>query len=259
VVAEPDERTVAILEGALAAVPAGATDARARLIARLATEVLYADPDRADALSTEALALARDGSDWSAVAFALSARRGAIWEPVRAAERLRVSEEMVSAARQNDDAESLLQAQNWRVVDLMELGRVEELEDQIDAYEQPAAELGLPHYSRYVPLWRGAVAGLRGDFEIPTAHRAEALRLGRQAQSRDVDMHVLVQEISALADSDKFEGVDLDEARRRAASSPLWRPWSSWPLAKRGKLDEAREIWDDDVSSGIPEAGTGPN
>ena len=42
---------------------------------------------------------------------------------------------MIAAAEAAGDREAVLQGRNWRVVDLLELGRIKEAAAEIDAYE----------------------------------------------------------------------------------------------------------------------------
>ena len=98
---------------------------RSRVQARLAVELYYApDRTRSDAHSADAVATARASGDTSALASALSARHVALWRPDRIEERLAVADEMIAAAREAGDRHAELQARNWRVADLFELGEM---------------------------------------------------------------------------------------------------------------------------------------
>jgi hypothetical protein len=106
--------------------------------------------------------LARRADDPAALAAALNAHRVALWSPDNAGERLAVAGDMIAAAEAAGDREAVLQGRNWRVVDLLELGRVREAAAEIDAYEAVADAVALPHFRWYVPLWRASVALLSG-------------------------------------------------------------------------------------------------
>src|SRR5204863_7424565 len=98
---------------------------RSRLQARLAVELYYArDRARSEALSGDAVATAEESGDAAALASALGARHVALWRPDRVEERLAVAGEMTAAARAAGDRHAELQAQNWRVCDLFELGEM---------------------------------------------------------------------------------------------------------------------------------------
>ncbi len=152
----------ALLEEALAAVEA-ASELRPRLLARLAIEVYYAPPPTLrERLSDEALQGGRQAGG-RALLEALGARHVALWTPAHTEERLAVADELVIAARAAGDREAELQGINWRVADLFELGELEALRASIADYEQLAAQLRLPAYDWYVPLWRATLALLDGS------------------------------------------------------------------------------------------------
>ena len=171
VIAAADPTAVRLLEEALAAAPAGDPATSARLLARLSVELYYADPARARELSALAVERARSADDAAALAAALNAQRVALWSPHHADERLAVAGDMIAAAEAAGDREAVLQGRNWRVVDLLELGRIREAAAEIDAYEALADAVALPHFRWYVPLWRGTLALLAGRW-------AEARRAG---------------------------------------------------------------------------------
>jgi tetratricopeptide (TPR) repeat protein len=101
----------------------------------LAVELYYADQDRSRELSARALADARSARDPATLAAALNARRVALWDPRDILERLEAVDEMIAVAQAADLREAVLQGRNWRVCDLWELGRMDEVRAEIAAYE----------------------------------------------------------------------------------------------------------------------------
>ena len=141
---------------------------RSRVQARLAVELYYApDRTRSEALSAEAVATARASGDASALASALGARHVALWRPDRVEERLAVAGEMIAAAREAGDRHAELQAHNWRVADLFELGDMAAWQEEIARHARLAEELRLPAFQWYTPLW----AAVRGDARRPLRRR----------------------------------------------------------------------------------------
>ncbi|WP_217920938.1 ATP-binding protein [Miltoncostaea oceani] len=243
-----DPGVAGALEGALASVGGTDPDLRARLLGRLAIELYYADRPRADALSAEAVAVARRTGDPGALAAALNARRVAIWDIDHAEERLAVATEMTAAATRAGDAATALQGRAWRVVDLMELARLDEVRAEVEAYGAGADALGLPHYRWWTPLWRGTLALLEGDRDAAARLGAEALALGRRADDPNVRLHVLIQEVQALIDTGRFDGFDRDFVDRGVADSPAawaWKTWLAWVEAGLGHRAEAEALVDD--------------
>jgi DNA-binding SARP family transcriptional activator len=248
-----DAELVRLLEEALAALAAEPA-LRARLLGRLAAELYYADRPRADALSREAVAAARASGDDSALAAALNARRVAIWDMDHVRERLAVATEMVEVAERAGDREVALQGRNWRVLDLLELGRIDEVVREIDAYSREADALGLPHYRWYVPLWRAALAQMAGDDDEARRLGAEARVLGDRAEDPNTDLFLRLQEEQILVDRGRFDETDRDWVLQGVATSAApwaWLSWLAWVDAMTGRPDAARAIVDDLAAGGF--------
>ncbi len=218
----------------------------ARVRARLAIEYYYPDRAGAQALSARAVDDARAAGDPAALAAALNARRVALWVPERAEERLEAATEMVAAAQAAGDLEGVLQGRNWRVVDLMELGRRRELDAEIDAYAELADAVGLAHYRWYVPLWRAILALLAGRWDEAEAlgeQRARTRRPGRRPdgavarETRNASTRWICAVACARPSRDWLE-------EQAATSAEPWA-WLSY-LARRhtvhGDPERAREI-----------------
>jgi hypothetical protein len=245
VVAAPDPELMRLLEEALEATPAEALETRARLRARLAVECYYADPAGAETLSERAVSDARESGDPGALAAALGARRVALWRPAHTRTRLEVVDEMIVAAQAAGDRESLLQAHNWRVVDLWELGRMDDLRREIDDYARLADEVGLPHYRWYVPLWRAHLAILAGRWDESRTLNAEADALGRRAADPNAPMHARVQNDFWLGAQFRVAEIDRDWSLQQAETSAVPEPWLAAVAqidARGGRHDSAREL-----------------
>jgi tetratricopeptide (TPR) repeat protein len=245
VVASPDPELMRLLEEALEATPADEPARRARLQGRLAVECYYADPPAADSLSEQAVSDARVSGDPGALAAALNARRVALWRPAHTRRRLDVADEMIVAAEAAGDRESVLQARNWRVVDLWELGRMDDLRSEIDTYERLADEVGLPHYRWYAPLWRGALAILAGRWDEGQALTAQAEAIGRRAADPNVPLHVSILRDFWLGTQFRLHEIDRDRSLEHAANSPVPEPWLAVVAridARSGRYDSAREL-----------------
>ncbi|WP_217915733.1 ATP-binding protein [Miltoncostaea marina] len=243
-IAPCDEAVAAGLERALAAVGGADVCIRARLLSRLAIERYYADRRGADALSLEAVELARASRDPGALAAALNARRVAIWDIDHAAERLATADEMVAAAERAGDDEVVLQARSWRVLDLLELGRADEMREEVARHEALAGRLGLPHHRWWPHLWRGCLALMAGDPERAEAHGREALALGRRADDRNAALFVAIQRAECLIQRGELDRIDRAFVEDHAASgSPAawaWRAWLASIDAAAGRTESAR-------------------
>jgi hypothetical protein len=242
-----DRELVALLEEAVAGLPPAAVALRARVLGRLATELYYEDRARADALSREAVEGARGCDDPAALATALNARRVAIWDIDHAAERLATATEMVAAAERAGDAELVLQGRNWRVLDLMELGRIDEARTEIEAFAAGADALDLPHYRWWVPMWRAGLALMAGREEEAARLGARALALGNRADDPNAELFVGIQRLWGIAEPSGFTEGQLAEVEAAMAASPApwaWMTGLAWVNAALGRTDAARELVD---------------
>ena len=132
---------------------------------------------------------------------------------------------MIAAAREAGDREAVLQARNWRVIDLWELGRMDDVRREIDGYEQLAHDVGLPHYRWFVPLWRATLALLAGCWDECSALTAEAEVLGRLAADPNAPLHARIQRDFALGARFNLPLVDREWSLQQAGRAPVPAPW----------------------------------
>jgi tetratricopeptide (TPR) repeat protein len=245
VIAAADPTAVRLLEEALAAAPAEDLATSARLLARLSVELYYSDPARARELSALAVERAQGADDAAALAAALNAHRVALWFPHHADERLTVAGDMVAAAEAAGDREAVLQGRNWRVVDLLELGRVREATAEIDAYEALADAVALPHFRWYVPLWRATLALLAGRWVEARELADRALALGRQADDPNAALFVGIQREHSLYAERRIHEMDRARLVDGGAASPAAAEWLVYVAlidAETGATEEARRL-----------------
>jgi tetratricopeptide (TPR) repeat protein len=170
-----DPAIIALLREALAALPEAPTALRARLLGRLAMELHFSDePERCQALARQAVTLARELGDPSTLAFALNAHHWASRGQDAVGELLATADQIIRHAEVSGELELALQGHSWRLVDLLELGRAEEIDDEIEACASLADRLGQPFY-------RSWVAGLHPMRALMTGRFSDAERLARDA------------------------------------------------------------------------------
>jgi tetratricopeptide (TPR) repeat protein len=170
-----DPATIALLEEAITAQPAADTALRARALGRLAMELHFSgEPERCRALARQSVALARELDDPSTLAFALNAHHWAQRGQDAVGELLAVADEIVRQAEASAELELAIQGHSWRLVDLLELGRPEAIDDEIAACVQLADRLAQPFY-------RSWVAGLQPMRALMLGRFDEAERLAREA------------------------------------------------------------------------------
>ncbi len=236
---------------------------RARVLARLAIELAYApDAARREAVSVEALALARRAGEPGALAAALNARHVTLWGPDHTESRLWLATEMLDVARRAGDRELALQARNWRVVDLLEIGDGQRVREEVDVYAELSAEARLPGYAWYVPLWRATLALLDGRIAEGLDLARRARELGRRAGDANAEVFYAEHQLLRLLVEDRIRDVDtvamgVEEVVSERAEGPASLAYGltfAWIHAARGNLDEARRRYDAALAGGLSDS-----
>ncbi|HUA05925.1 MAG TPA: AAA family ATPase [Solirubrobacteraceae bacterium] len=238
-----DTEAIARLEEALERVSDRAL--RSRVQARLAVELYYADDRaRSERYSADAVADARSSGNASALAAALSARHVALWRPDRLEERLAVTEEMIAAAREAGDRQAELQGHNWRAADLFELGKTAAWREEAERHARLAAELRLPSFEWYTPLWAATDAMLAGRSEDAERLSREAEAAGVQAGDRNAAVSAAMVRFSDQLQREAYAEGDIAFVQDKIANSPAgiaYRGGYTWILAGLGETELARE------------------
>jgi class 3 adenylate cyclase len=160
--ANPD--SIANLEKSLTTLPNGDGELRALLMAQLAIELFWSnDRERAIALSRQAVDLARQCGNPLSLVWALWNLHRVLWGPENLADRLTTATEIVHLAEQIDEWDAAIAARHFRMAALIELGRIDELDDEIETCSRLAKKTALATIT--VSRIRTMKDILRGDFE----------------------------------------------------------------------------------------------
>jgi len=210
-----------LLEEALERLADEDSELRAFVLARLSVAAAYSDsPQRRSRLADEAVAMARRLGTSQCLAHALAAHCDAIAGPANAERREQEASEIIALARAARDHAGELLGLRLRVVSRLEQGALAGAETDMRAFGRIAELLRQPLYSWYVPLWRGYLAGLRGDFDEVVRCADEAGRIG-----------ALVGSHNAFA---------------------LWMTQRMWVNIERGDVDQLR-AYVDQMAAAVPE------
>jgi eukaryotic-like serine/threonine-protein kinase len=243
-----DHRLVPLLEEGLAAVGEEDVELRARLLARLAGALRDEHSrNRRDALSREAVELARRTGDAVALAYALDGRIVAIVAPDTVAEVLALATELRQVAERIGDAERLISAHSHRLMAQLLVGDVHGGKADLDAAGRIAEELGQP-----VRLW--GVCSERTMLALATGRLDEAeelveqgLALGESAQP-DAVIPVYRLQRATLCDFRGGIGAAEPAIRELVAAYParaVFRCALGRLFALSGRLDDAKRVFDD--------------
>lgn len=160
-----DTTCVSLLEEALRDAPEEEGVLQLRLRCRLAEGYLFADPDRARQLGSQALASARKLGDEPGLLDALLAWHYVSWSPDNTRERLAITDEVRRLAEKTGDYDSALLAWSWRLVSLMECGDVQHVDAEFADYRRLAAASHEPFWDFTVRLFQAMRATATGRLD----------------------------------------------------------------------------------------------
>jgi class 3 adenylate cyclase len=242
-----DQTLVRLLEEALGALSDSNSPLRAMVLARLASELYWSDAHtrRAD-LSCQAVEMARRIGDRVTLIYVLFMRHLAAWSLDNLDERLAIAAEIVGLA---EEATSTLwttrvwglRARYYRFVDLLELGDIRAVDEEIERYAQLAADLR-QHFG-YEELARATRALMDGRFDEAERMANQALAVAQRLERRArpfrqaVNSHLLIlrREQGRLEELEPIFG----SARARAPKSTLARCSLALCYAELGRRTEA--------------------
>jgi DNA-binding SARP family transcriptional activator len=252
-----DDRLVPLLEEGLAALDDEDVELRTRLLARLAG-ALRDEPslERRNAVSHEAVELARRRGTPAALAYALNGRAAAIYAPGTQVEHLALATELREIAGRIGDGERLQSAHYQRCMAQLVIGKVPEAEADLVASTRIAEELRQPAQLWQVLAGRAMLAIATGRFSEAEELVAEALALGERAQQ---GMAIPAYTMHRYALSE-FQGRLQGEAAIRDAivdypARTVFRCVLAHFTARLGRLPEAKRMLDelaDHESSALP-------
>ena len=243
VIGAVDEDRTAMLEAALEAQGEADSPLRARLMANLAGEVVYAkDRDLRYRLSMEALAMARRLGDPQTLAQTLLARIVAIWGPASVHDRLAATEELLDRATRLDDPVLVCQGCWHRFVAAMEAGEVAIADRCLEKAAQLAEELGQPTM-RWLTLILRANRLLSVGLLKESEHvAAQAFELGRSAGHPDAFLYYGIHLFNVRFESGELNAI-ADDVIRIADGNPgvlSIRATLALLYSETGELEKAR-------------------
>jgi class 3 adenylate cyclase/tetratricopeptide (TPR) repeat protein len=238
-----DEVTIALLEEALTAVGTEDTALRAHLVANLCSANYFRhDVELEAALTTEALALAREVGDDDVLSRALLARMLAA-RPGREAEMLEAATEVVTVAARSGSLQASFGHQ-WRAHLLLSAGDIAGADRDLAATARLAQEQRMP-----VTLANSTIEqACRRMFDAPLS---EAEELVEEALAKSQHPTILQAAGATLwvLRRDQARAAELEDTVRAFVADnpnvPAWRCVLESLLLDLGQLDAARAVYED--------------
>ena len=173
-----DRQLMALLQEALDALGPGDGALRTRLLARLCLELTFSDQTQLmEALSLEAVEMARRLGEEGPLASALRARLLVVWGPDGLDERTALANEILELARTTGDPEMELIGRARRVSGAIEVGNIGAAEADIAAHAELAAQLRMPYHQWVAASMRAMRALMHGSPGRAEQRAEEALAL----------------------------------------------------------------------------------
>jgi tetratricopeptide (TPR) repeat protein len=236
----------ALLEEALARLPAGPSVLRARLMARLASG-LYLDRQaafRRRELGHEAVEMARRLGDPATLGFALSRRLMSLLSPDHLADRLATVDEMLRDPATGRTAE--LEARLCQLDDLTESADRAGFDAAFAAFEQKVEAAPRAFFSWQLAGGRAALALLEGRFAEGEALASRALALGRRVQPESAALQFAQQILWLRGSQGRLPEVArmVEGSVEKARVVPAWRCALAGLYSHLGRDAEARREFD---------------
>jgi len=238
-----DHTYVAMLEQAISAWKTEEHPLHARLLARLATTLYFTDAvERRRHLCGRAVEMVRSGDNPDALGRVLLATHTALWGP-NPEERLQIADELVDLVRRTGNRTLGFSAHHCRYSDLLELGDVARMENELQACRALANELQEPLMKGWIQIFQAGRAMWEGRFAECEQLASQTVGLSRWLGNAAQTIHFL-QIFHLRALQGRCDEM-LEPMRMVAGLNPGIPAFSvglAYIHAEAGRLEEARPL-----------------
>ena len=248
-----DHRLVPLLEQALDVV-GDDVGLRSRLLARLAGALRDEHSrQRRDALSREAVELARSIGNPAALSYALVGRAHAITAPDTIDEYLQLADELFRVAVSIDDKERIVASHMLRIMGLHMLGEIDAARTHLVAVEQIARELRQPSHLWEVEGVKAMLALAEGRFVEAATLVEAAFARGEEAMPEPAATHRCMQSALLHEFTGGLEDVEpgIRSLARNQPSRLVFRCALAHAHALLGRMSAARRLLAGLVHDGV--------
>ncbi|MGC1676300.1 MAG: AAA family ATPase [Candidatus Binataceae bacterium] len=181
--ANVDAEVVGLLQGAMAAVGHRDSGIRAALLARLAQELAASEGrERSLTLCEEAIEVARRVDDAGAMVSALWTQHQLLWGPHDVEKRLDAASEIVRLAEKAGALDWALSAREFRLSALVELGRIDLADREIETYTALQERTGQSFGT--IERYRAMRCLMRGDFQRAEQYARDLIKIAQRRQDQ---------------------------------------------------------------------------
>jgi len=248
-----DAERIAVIEAALTAIGEQDSADRARLLAMLATELMFsAEDERRHALSDQATEVARRLGDVSALTDVLTWSVPANYVPWRMDVLLRNSDELMGLAASLDDPQRWAHANLWNFLAHAVTGDIQTADARLAVARRTADELGQPTLRWLITSWTTFRLLLNGDLDEAERQLAASFELGQRTGQPDAFTWYAGQLWVVLRERGELTSL-IDTVRAEVESNPglpAWETVLALMCCLLGEHDEAARILDKRVADG---------
>jgi hypothetical protein len=253
-----DPKHIALLEEALERLGERDSGWRARILAGLADALHFREPpERIQALSRQAVDMARRIEDTDALVVALAGLHNALLHIEFLEERLAVGAEMLELATSAGREEQAANALHWRLYDLFELGDMETARREHAVLVELAERLRQPLYQHFAAAWKAKWAETAGRFAEAEELARRSLHFAERAHMAYALSNYAGQLFGLRRDQGELGKLPA-EAREYIGEHPglpVWRAGMVGAQLDAGQYERARaefEALAEDDFAGIP-------
>ena len=222
---ETKAQLVALLEEALERLGEADSGARARVLAGLADALHFREPpERVQAYSREAVAMARRLGDDDALVVALTSLHGALLHTEYLEERLPIGVEVLALVGQGRPGEHGATALHWRLYDLFEAGDMATARQEHARLNELAERLGQPLYRHFAAAWEAKWMETAGRFEEAEELAQRSLDFARRAHMPYAESNHAGQLFGLRRDQGKLDALPA-EVRGSIGDRPRLPVW----------------------------------
>ena len=241
-----DEERVEVLEAALAGLGQEESTRRAALMATLANELFWRDPDlRRLKLADGAVDLARRLGDDRCLLRVQTTRQVAAWTPDRVSSLYAELPDIMDRASRVDDAQDHVYALAWSIVHSMEMRDLARASSAQARMAEVAEETNNLYFRWLAAVYGTMLRSLSGSGDDVEVAASTALQYGQEANQPDAFVWYAPQLMVARTLQGRVEEI-LDVLRVEASNPglPIWLPVLAGALLEAGHVDEAKDVFE---------------